>query len=58
LGDRPAAGRRTTTLVLRLDTRAPDTKRGLLWRADATQAAATMTWRMVRGLRAKRLPGK
>jgi len=31
-------GRRSTTLVLRLDTRAPDTRRGLLWRADATQA--------------------
>ncbi len=51
MGDRPAAGRRTTTLVLRLDTHAPDTKRGLLWRADATQAAAAVTWRMVRVLR-------
>jgi len=51
LGDRSAAGRRTTTLVLRLDTHVPDTRPGLLWRADETQAAATVTWRMIRGLR-------
>ncbi len=51
LGSRPAAGKRTTTLVLRLDTRAADTTTGLLWRRNTAEAAAAITRRMVRALR-------
>lgn len=50
LGSRPAAGKRTTTLVLRLDTRAADTATGLLWRPNSAEAAAAVTRRMVRAL--------
>jgi len=51
LGPRPAAGKRTTTLVLRMDSRAADTTRGLVWRRDTGEAAAAVTRRMVRALR-------
>ena len=51
LGARPAAGKRSTTLVLRLDTRAADTTTGLLWRRNTAEAAAAVTARMVRALR-------
>lgn len=50
LGPRPAAGKRTTTLVVRLDTRAADTTRGLLWRRNTAEAAAAVTQRIVRAL--------
>ena len=51
LGDRPAAGRRTTALVLGLTRASPIP--GAVYRgsADATRRAATATWRMVRALR-------
>ena len=51
LGGRPAAGQRTTTLVVRLDTRAADTTAGLLWRRNSVEAAAAATRRIVRALR-------
>lgn len=51
LGGRPAAGQRTTTLVVRLDTRAADTIAGLLWRRNNVEAAAAATRRIVRALR-------
>lgn len=51
LGDRPAAGQRTNVLVVRLDTRAPDTARGLMWRRTTADAAAAATRRIVRALR-------
>ncbi|MGV7254566.1 type VII secretion protein EccE [Mycobacterium kansasii] len=51
LGGRAAAGRRTTTLMLRMDTHAPDTTTGLLWRPNSVEAAAAVTRRMVRALR-------
>ncbi|HME48079.1 type VII secretion protein EccE [Mycobacterium sp.] len=51
LGPRPAAGKRSTTLVLRMDTRDADTTRGLLWRRNTAEAAAAITRRMVRALR-------
>ncbi|WP_454561751.1 type VII secretion protein EccE [Mycobacterium haemophilum] len=51
LGGRPAAGQRTTTLVVRLDTHATDTTSGLLWRRNTAEAAAAATLRIVRALR-------
>ncbi|MBY0443042.1 MAG: type VII secretion protein EccE [Mycobacteriaceae bacterium] len=51
LGGRPAAGQRTTTLVVRLDTRAADTISGLLWRRNSVEAATAATRRIVRALR-------
>jgi type VII secretion protein EccE len=51
LGPRPAAGKRSTTLVLRMDTRAADITGGLLWRRNTAEAAAAVTRRMVRALR-------
>lgn len=62
LGGRPAAGQRTTTLLIRLDTRAADTISGLLWRRDSLAAAIAATRRIARvlnqtGCRAKVLTG-
>jgi type VII secretion protein EccE len=51
LADRPAAGQRSTVLVVRLDTRAIDTSAGLMWRTDTGAAAAAATRRIVRALR-------
>lgn len=51
LADRPAAGQRTTMLVIRMDTRAPDTTAGLMWRADTAAAVAAVTRRITRALR-------
>lgn len=51
LADRPAAGQRTTMLVIRMDTRSPDTTAGLMWRTDAASAAAAVTRRITRALR-------
>ncbi len=46
----PAAGRRTATLVVRLDTRAAENIHGLAWRRDTNLAAAAATCRLVRAL--------
>ncbi|MGB1225926.1 MAG: type VII secretion protein EccE [Mycobacterium sp.] len=51
LADRPAAGQRTTVLVIRMDTRSPDTTAGLMWRTDTAAAAAAITRRITRALR-------
>ncbi|MEN4466816.1 type VII secretion protein EccE [Mycolicibacterium conceptionense] len=51
LGDRPAAGQRTTLLVIRMDTRSPDTTAGLMWRTDTGAAIAAITRRITRALR-------
>ncbi|NTY62537.1 type VII secretion protein EccE [Mycolicibacterium sphagni] len=51
LADRPAAGQRGTMLVIRLDTRSPDTTAGLMWRTDTAAAAAAVTRRITRALR-------
>jgi type VII secretion protein EccE len=51
LGRRAAVGQRTTTLVVRLDTRAGDTTGGLLWRRNTVAAAAAATQRIVKALR-------
>nr|VTP02291.1 ESX-1 secretion system protein EccE1 [Mycobacterium riyadhense] len=50
LGGRPAAGQRSTTLLVRLDTRAADTVSGLLWRRDSVSAALAATCRIARAL--------
>ncbi len=50
LGGRPAAGQRTTTLLVRLDTRAADTVSGLLWRRDSAAAAVAASRRIARAL--------
>ncbi|SLF48292.1 type VII secretion protein EccE [Mycobacteroides abscessus] len=50
LGAHAMAGRRTTTLVLRLDYRALDTVQGLSWRPTAADAAAAVTCRMQHAL--------
>ena len=50
LRGRSAAGRRTTTLVVRMDTRAADTVTGLLWRRNTAEAAAAATRRITRAL--------
>jgi type VII secretion protein EccE len=51
LADRPAAGQRSTMLVIRMDTRSPDTAAGLMWRTDAAAAVAAVTRRITRALR-------
>jgi type VII secretion protein EccE len=51
LGSRPAVGQRSTTLVVRLDTRAADTTAGLMWRRNTVAAAAAATQRIVKELR-------
>ena len=51
LADRPAAGQRTTVLVIRMDTRSPDTTAGLMWRTDTAAAVAAATRRITRALR-------
>ncbi|MCH9729752.1 MAG: type VII secretion protein EccE [Actinomycetia bacterium] len=51
LADRPAAGQRTTVLVIRMDTRSSDTAAGLLWRTDTSAAIAAATRRITRALR-------
>lgn len=51
LADRPAAGQRTTILVIRMDTRSPDTTAGLMWRTDTAAAVAAVTRRITRALR-------
>lgn len=51
LADRPAAGQRSTVLVVRMDTRASDTTAGLMWRTDTGAATAAITRRIVRALR-------
>lgn len=51
LADRPAAGQRSTMLMIRMDTRAPDTTAGLMWRTDAAGAVAAVTRRITRALR-------
>ena len=51
LADQPAAGQRTTVLVIRMDTRSPDTTAGLMWRTDAASAVAAATRRITRALR-------
>ena len=51
LADRPAAGQRTTMLVIRMDTRSPDTTAGLMWRTDTAAAVAAVTRRITRALR-------
>ena len=51
LGNRPAVGQRSNTLVVRLDTRAADTTSGLLWRRNTVAAAAAATQRIVKALR-------
>jgi type VII secretion protein EccE len=51
LADRPAAGQRSTILVVRMDTRAADTAAGLMWRTDAAAAVAAVTRRITRALR-------
>lgn len=51
LADRPAAGQRTTSLVIRMDTRSPDTTAGLMWRTDTAAAVAAVTRRITRALR-------
>lgn len=51
LANRGAVGQRSTTLVVRLDTRAPDTTAGLLWRSNTVTAAAAATARIVKALR-------
>ena len=50
LGGRSAAGQRSTTLVIRLDTRAGDTAAGLLWRRDSVRAVIAATRRVARAL--------
>lgn len=50
LAGRPAAGQRSTTLLVRLDTRAPDTVPGLSWRRDTVSATIAATRRIVRAL--------
>jgi hypothetical protein len=37
------AGQRTTVLVIRMDTRSPDTTAGLMWRTDTAAAVAAAT---------------
>lgn len=51
LADRPAAGQRSTILVIRMDTRSPDTTAGLMWRTDTAAAVAAVTRRITRALR-------
>ena len=51
LADRPAAGQRTTVLVIRMDTRSPDTTAGLMWRTDTASAVVAATRRITRALR-------
>lgn len=51
LVNRPAAGQRSTMLTLRMDTRAPDTTAGLMWRTDAAAAVAAVSRRITRALR-------
>jgi type VII secretion protein EccE len=51
LADRPTAGQRTTMLVIRMDTRSPDTTAGLMWRTDTAVAVAAITRRITRALR-------
>lgn len=51
LADRPAAGQRSTILIIRMDTRAADTAAGLMWRTDAAAAVAAVTRRITRALR-------
>jgi type VII secretion protein EccE len=51
LADRPAARQRTTVLVIRMDTRSPDTTAGLMWRTDTAAAVAAATRRITRALR-------
>ena len=51
LADRPAAGQRSTMLVIRMDTRSADTTAGLLWRTDTAASAAAVTRRITRSLR-------
>ncbi|BBY46913.1 hypothetical protein MARA_03430 (plasmid) [Mycolicibacterium arabiense] len=51
LADRPAAGQRSTMLVIRMDTRSPDTTAGLMWRTDTAAAVAAVTRRITRALR-------
>ncbi|VBA62440.1 type VII secretion protein EccE [Mycobacterium attenuatum] len=46
LGERAAAGRRTTTLVVRMDTDNPDHIEGLVWRGSSAQAAVAATRRI------------
>lgn len=51
LANRAAVGQRSTTLVVRLDTRAPDTTAGLLWRSNTVTAATAAAARIVKALR-------
>lgn len=51
LADRPAAGQRSTMLVIRMDMRSPDTTAGLMWRTDTAAAVAAITRRITRALR-------
>ncbi|WP_229481180.1 type VII secretion protein EccE, partial [Mycolicibacterium mageritense] len=44
-------GQRTATLVVRLDTHAPDTTAGLMWRPNSVTAAIAATERIVHALR-------
>jgi type VII secretion protein EccE len=46
LGERAAAGRRTATLVIRMDTHSLDSIEGLVWRGSSAQAAIAATRRI------------
>lgn len=50
LAGRPAAGQRTTTVLVRLDSRARDTVGGLSWRRDNVSATIAATQRIVHAL--------